>query len=405
MEKQAMSTITHEAEVQRQHPRYRLPMRCLHNGTPVSVIDLSVGGIGVRAGAFDAKPGHIVDLMLIFPFNGYELTLPVRAEARYVNQDHSRIGMRFVDVSARQHNLLRFILDAYLSGEVVEAGDVLDVVSRRNEGKTREVPQRPKPEGLVANAAYYGRSFAGYGLIAAATLLLVGFIGTGVFQRMYIIPAQSALITTDLVTVPAPANGQVTFVAAGSEVQAGEPLLTIQGPQGTSSIVIDSPCDCVVQARYSRASSFVREGAPILVLREKTSVPYISASIPQSEVLRFYRGARAVVEYADGMRVRDVQIEPMPAFSDEDAKAGRFLVKLAPGRELDDTAIGQPVSVVFNTFSGSTIGAATGKVNAGLNWAGNQVASLFYKSREGSDTKEAGKQPEAHDSKRIANLK
>ncbi|HZH11306.1 MAG TPA: PilZ domain-containing protein [Microvirga sp.] len=400
-----MSTITHEAEVQRQHPRYRLPMRCLHGGTPVSVVDLSVGGIGLRTGAFAARPGEIVDLMLVFPFNGYELTLPVRAEVRYVNQEHGRIGMRFVDVSPRQHNLLRFILDAYLSGEVVEAGDVLDVVSRRNEGKTREVPQRPAPEGLAAKAAYYGRSIAGYGLVVGLTLLLAGFIGTGVFQKMYIIPAQSALITTDLVTVPAPSSGQVTFIASGTEVQAGEPLLTIQGPQGSSSIVIDSPCDCVVQARYSRASSFVREGAPILVLREKNSTPYITASIPQSEILRFYRGARAVIEYTDGTLVRDVQIEPLPTFSDEDASAGRFLVKLAPGRELDDTAIGQPVSVMFDTFSGSSIRAAAGKVHAGMNWAGRQIASIFSGTGNGEGTAETTKQSQKQDDKRIANLR
>nr|WP_279306642.1 PilZ domain-containing protein [Microvirga solisilvae] len=398
-----MSTITHEAEVQRQHPRYRLPMRCLHGGVAVSVVDLSVGGVGLRTGSFSVRPCEIVDLVLVFPFNGYELTLPVRAEVRYVNNDHGRIGMRFVDVSPRQHNLLRFILDAYLSGEVVEAGDVLDVVSRRNEGKTREVPQRPAPQGLLANAAHYGRSIAGYGLVVGLTLLLAGFIGTGVFQKMYIIPAQSALITTDLVTVPAPSSGQVTFISSGGEVQAGEPLLTIQGPQGSSSIVIDSPCDCVIQARYSRASSFVREGAPILVLREKGSTPYITASIPQSDILRFYRGARAVIEYADGTLVKDVKIEALPAFSDEDASAGRFLVKLAPGRELDDSAIGQPVSVMFDTFSGSAIGAVTGKVQAGMNWAGDHIASLFSKAESGSE--EAMKQPQEPDDKRIADLR
>jgi mannuronan synthase len=405
MEKYNMSTITHEAEVQRQHPRYRLPMRCLHGGAPVSVIDLSVGGIGIRTGVVDARPGDIVELVLIFPFNGYELTLPVRAEVRYVNQDLGRAGMRFVDVSPRQHNLLRFILDAYLSGEVVEAGDVLDVVSRRNEGKTREVPQRPKPQGLIANIAYHGRSIAGYGAIVGITLFLLGFIGTGVFQKMYMIPAQSALITADLVTVPAPSSGQLTFVAAGNEVQAGEPLLTIQGPQGSSSIVIDSPCDCVIQARYNRPSSFVREGAPILVLREKTSTPYITASIPQSDVLRFYRGARAVVEYADGTLVRDVEIEPLPTYSDTDASAGRFLVKLSPGRELEDTAIGQPVSVIFDTFSGSTLGTAAGKVNASVIWAGAKFASLFRSGEKQDEAQQAAKKPEISGDKRIATLK
>jgi alginate biosynthesis protein Alg44 len=241
-------------------------------------------------------------------------------------------------------------------------------------------------------------------LVIGVTLLLAGFIGTSIFQKMYIIPAQSALITTDLVTVPAPSSGQVTFLASGAEVQAGEPLLTIQGAQG-SNIVIDSPCSCVVQARYSRVSSFVREGAPILVLREKDSAPYITASIPQSEILRFYRGARAVIEYTDGTLVRDVQIEPLPTFSDEDASVGRFLVKLAPGREIDDTAIGQPVSVMFNTFSGSAIGTAVSKVHAGMSWTGHQVASFIFRASAENGVSEVTKQHQSKDDKRIANLK
>jgi len=405
MEKSPMSTITHEAEVQRQHPRYRLPMRCLHDGKPVSVIDLSVGGIGIKTGVVEAHAGDIVEFVLVFPFNGYELTLPVRAEVRYVNPDQGRMGLRFVDVSPRQYNLIRFVLDAYLSGEVVEAGDVLDVVSRRNEGRTREVPQRPQPQGLMAHIAYHGRSIAGYGAIIGVTLLLAGFIGTGIFQKMYMIPAQSALITADLVTVPAPSNGQLTFLASGDEIRAGEPLLTIQGPQGTSSIVIDSPCDCVIQARYSRASSFVREGSPVIVLREKNSTPYITASIPQSDVLRFYRGARAVIEYADGTLARDVQIEPLPTFSDAGASTERFLVKLTPGRELDETAIGQPVSVVFDTFSGSTLGTAAGKVQASMNWAGDKITSLFRSNGKHDAARQATPELNAPSAKRMAVLK
>src|SRR5918994_3212959 len=205
-----MTRITHEAEVQRQHPRYRLPVKCIHNGAQLAVVDISVGGLGLRTGSLDAKLGQVLDLTLAFPFSGYELTLPINAEVRYVASEHNRIGLRFVDVSPRQHSLLRFILDAYLAGEVVEAGDVLDVVSRRNEGKTREVPPRPQPQGIVANLAHRGRSAAGYIGIGAATLLLVGFIGTSLFDRFYLIPAQSAQITADLVSVPAPSNGQLT---------------------------------------------------------------------------------------------------------------------------------------------------------------------------------------------------
>lgn len=398
-----MTKITHEAEVQRQHPRYRLPVKCIHNGIQLAVVDVSVGGIGLRTGSLDAKPGNVLDLTLAFPFSGYELTLPINAEVRYVAEEHSRIGLRFVDVSPRQHNLLRFILDAYLSGEVVEAGDVLDVVSRRNEGKTREVPPQPQPQGFVANLAHHGRSVAGYVGIGGATLLLLGFLGASLFERLYLIPAQSAQITADLVTVPAPSNGQLTFIAAGNEVRAGEPLLTIQGTQG-NSIVIDSPCTCVVQARYSRTANFVREGMPVLTLREKASTPYITASIPPDQVLRFYKGASAIIEYADGTRVKESNIERLPSFEELSA-AGRFIVKLAPGRELGASTIGQPVSVVFNTFSGSSIGFAVDRMQTAVSWAGNKIAAIFGKDSEVAHAPKKAKEPQSDSGRRLAGLK
>ncbi|QRM30600.1 PilZ domain-containing protein [Microvirga sp. VF16] len=399
-----MTKITHEAEVQRQHPRYRIPIRCIHNGTQISVIDVSVGGIGLRTGSFGVKPGRVFELTLVFPFSGYELSLPINAEVRYVAEEHSRAGLRFVDVSPRQHNLLRFVLDAYLAGEIVDAGDVLDVAARRNEGKTRDVPQRPQPQGFFAQLTHHGRSAAGYVGVGVATILLIGFIGMGIFERMYIIPAQSAQITADLVTVPAPSNGQVTFIAAGNEVKSGEPLLTIQGPQGTS-VVIDSPCNCIVQTRYSRAANFVREGAPILALREKTSTPYVTASIPHDQLLRFYRGASAVIEYADGTRVRESQIERLPSLASDAASTGPFIVKLAPGRELEMSSIGQPVSVVFNTFSGSSVAATASKLQAAMMWAGEKISAVFGQDNEVAAAAKKAREPDVDSGRRLAGLR
>lgn len=398
-----MTKITHEAEVQRQHPRYRLPVRCFHEGVQISVVDISVGGLGLRSGLLDVKPGRFLDLTLAFPFSGYELTLPISAEVRYVAEEHNRIGLRFVDVSPRQHSLLRFILDAYLAGEVVQAGDVLDVASRRNEGKTREVPQPPQPQDLLGKIGQRGRGIAGFIGIAAATLFLLGFIGMGVFERMYLIPAQSALITADLVTVPAPSSGQLTFVAAGNEVKAGEPLLTIQGPQG-SSVVIDSPCNCVVQARYSRASNFIREGVPVLALREKTSAPYVMASIPHDKLLRFYRGASAMIDYADGTRVKGAQIERLPSFVNESSATDQFYVKIAPGRELEASAIGQPVSVVFDTFSGSSIAVTANKLQAAVNWAGRRISAVFGGDSDVASAPKKAKEREIDSGRRLAGL-
>jgi alginate biosynthesis protein Alg44 len=67
------------------------------------------------------------------------------------------------------------------------------------------------------------------------------------------------------------------------------------------------------------------------------------------------------MEYADGTCVGEVNIERLPSF-EIPSLAGALIVKLALGRELGMSTIGQPVSVVFNTCSGSSIGSAVGKL-------------------------------------------
>jgi alginate biosynthesis protein Alg44 len=159
----------------------------------------------------------------------------------------------------------------------------------------------------------------------------------------------------------------------------------------------------VVQTRYSRTANFVREGAPILTLREKTSNPYVTASIPQDQALRFYKGASAVIEYADGTRVREANIERLPSFEDP-SLAGRMIVKLAPGRELGASTIGQPVSVVFNTFSGSSMGSAVSKLQTAFHWAGNKIASILAKDSATANAPKKATEPQSENGRRLAGL-
>jgi len=161
----------------------------------------------------------------------------------------------------------------------------------------------------------------------------------------------------------------------------------------------------VVQTRYSRTANFVREGSPVITLREKTSTPYISASVPQDQLLRFYRGASAVIEYADGTRVRETNIERVPSLGDDPSASGRFFVKLAPGRELAVSSIGQPVSVVFDTFAGSSIGNAVNKLQTAASCAGNKITAIFGGDSEVATAPKKAREPESQNGRRLAGLK
>ena len=117
-----MRQIVHEAETQRQHARYKLPLKVFFKGKLFKVADWSVGGIGIAGIDADteAEVGSVSTFRIIFPFDSFELLLAVEGEIRYVDVATHRMGVRYVRLTPRQSNVMRYLVDALLSGEVVD---------------------------------------------------------------------------------------------------------------------------------------------------------------------------------------------------------------------------------------------------------------------------------------------
>ncbi|HYP05011.1 MAG TPA: hypothetical protein VER03_02155, partial [Bryobacteraceae bacterium] len=101
---------------------------------------------------------------------------------------------------------------------------------------------------------------------------------------------------------------------------------------------------------------------------------------------------------------RGAQIERLPTLPDDNAASNRFFVKLAPGRELETSTIGQPVSVVFDTFSGSSIAAAANRFQAAMSWAGNRIASVFGGNSDVANAPKKAREPESANGRRLAGV-
>ena len=65
---------------------------------------------------------------------------------------------------------MRYLVDALLAGEVVEAGDVINVTARKFEAVSRPVPQRPPPKSVFRCR----EACVGQGGAPMALILLVG---------------------------------------------------------------------------------------------------------------------------------------------------------------------------------------------------------------------------------------
>jgi mannuronan synthase len=347
-----MSQVAHEAEVQRQHTRYRIPLRCELGGTTFEVNDWSIGGLSLKDPPADLRIGHKEALKLSFPFSDYAIGISVDAEPRYIDGANKRAGLKFVNVTRRQADVLRFMIDAYLSGEVVEAKDLIEVSARRNEARARAVPEAEAPATVRGRVSRGMGRAVRFGAAGLGGLVLLGFIGTGLYERLFVVPAQSAIVTTDLLTVPAPLGGSVAFLAQTGSVKRGEPVAAVESLDGKSSILA-SPCDCDVQVRFASLGDFVTPGVPIISLRRQESKPYVAAFVPRDQIMRIYDSATARVVLTNGRQFTEKKMRVVPA-NEQSAHApgSNELVKVII--DLSDEAdfrgmIGQPARVFFET--------------------------------------------------------
>jgi alginate biosynthesis protein Alg44 len=338
-----MTAITHEAEAQRQHARYRIPLKCEIENRTLEVRDWSLGGAAVQGDVSGLKPKRIVKAKLVFPFDAFGMNLDVDAEVMRMDKEKGVAGLRFVNLSRQQANVLRFVIDAYVSGEVVTAGDIIEVSARHGEAQSRLTPE--ERIGMARRIGRFGGSLVRYTALGVCSLLLLGFLGLSLQDRLLTVRANSAVVTTDMVVLPAPYGGSVGFLSDQTQLKHGDPVAAIETVDG-KSVFLNSPCDCVVHRRYASAGDYLTLGAPVVALRRADARPYIAAFVPFDRALQIMGGWRADVLLADGVRVKDAGLQFTPA---DDRREGAQLTKVIVNidEELAGARLGQPARVTF----------------------------------------------------------
>ena len=327
--------IVHEAEVHRQHIRLKIPIQAEVDGIRYQVDDWSVGGIGVESVMTSRRPGERFPVKLIFVFEEFDMTMRLDARMVYVDQDHGRFGCAFQGVTQQQMEVFRYLVDAYLSGEVVSAGDILQVRTREGAAPTRLQAAYDPYGGNQPWGARLRRyaALAGFGL---AGLALLGLVALGIKNRYFAAISTTASVEAPTVPVRAPIAGR--FVAAlqpGQTVPADSALGMIHGLDG-SVASLDSPCDCVVLELFGLSGQHYLVGEPLMVLIDADRPLMVRAQLPLAEIERLEVGDRAEIRVPGqgGMRYGQIErIDPRPgreALRDPAAEApiGRRLAQV-----------------------------------------------------------------------------
>lgn len=339
-----ISPIKFEADEQRQHARYKLPLRVVIDGKAYDCIDWSVAGIGIATPRKRFEPDSVQEIRLIFPFSGMDFALEMKAEVRYSSTEIGRTGFKYVEVTDDQQRLLRYILEAHLSGDVVTAGEVLDLQRRAVEAKPRSVKGVEKPKTLLGRLAGSTGSILRSALATLIIVVLIAFVGSSIVQRIAVIPAQSGFASIDLNPVLAGVSGTVTNIASGN-VSTGQPVATILTANGNSQTQL-STCDCSIETASVAVDTQVRVGDTIALLRPVGQKPYVVALVSRAAVVDLMRGVTVQVELFDGTILNGATISALPKLTGADPEAP-VPVAINVGDNADKLAVGQAVQVRF----------------------------------------------------------
>ncbi len=191
------ANIVHEAEVQRQHMRLQMPIKIELGGNVYEVADWSHQGLALYAKPLQAhnvklEQGAMLSLKLLYDFNGFSLVMPMKCEVRHLSADGSKAGCRFHDLNERNASLLQYLISAYVAGDMVHVGDVLDVAARKNFTNARKMP------ALAAKKS--ARKFFNVVCLLLLGFALAGYCFMGIYERVYVVQASSAAIVPNLDT-------------------------------------------------------------------------------------------------------------------------------------------------------------------------------------------------------------
>lgn len=286
--------ITHETEVHRQHVRLKMPVQVEIDGTFYTVDDWSLGGFGVESAINSRSPGERFPARMVFPFEDFEVSLRCECQMVYVLEDDTRFGAKFLDMSRGQQALFRYLIDAYLSGELVTAGDILQVAGRDHSAAARHNPSAFNPYARAESRGRRLKRLFGYSLLSLCALLLIALIVIGVAERFFSIESRTAVIEVPTVSLRAPVPGIFRPFELAPLLVPGDPVARLETAENRIER-IESPCECVHMEWLLLPGQFAQQGEEVALLAAADRPLLVRAFVELDDALDIAVGDRASI--------------------------------------------------------------------------------------------------------------
>lgn len=343
--------IVHEAEVHRQHVRLKIPIGVEIDGTRYTVDDWSLGGFGVTSPITSRQPGERFAVRLIFPFEDFELSLRIDCQMIYRDEDTARFGCRFLALSQGQLTMFRYLVDAYLSGEIVSGGDVLAVLGRENGPEGRIQQQIFDPFLREVTTGRRWRKRLGLGLMLLLGAGLAAAIAFGYQERFVVVTADEAVVEAPVFRLEAASAGTLSAAVDQEQIlRPGDQVARIEAP-GAPPVPLRSPCECVVHDWVVAPGQVAQVGTLVAVLVAADRPLVVRAELSPERAERLRVGQIAEITLIGRSDVYRGQIDTVDAriqlVDDEDGRQRRVTVVVRPDTPLDFGDLGHLARLRF----------------------------------------------------------
>jgi alginate biosynthesis protein Alg44 len=267
--------ITHESETQRQYPRFSLPSRVVFSGKEYNVKNLSVGGIAVSDVAEAPAGGKQLSLTLKFPFNSFSLGIPLTAEVKHYDAAQKILSCQFVNLIPEQVSFLNHAVKSYVSGDIVSAENVLNIVQRNNFTKAR------KPANSNTSSSFR-RQLPGLLAVLAIGGVMAALILGNLYNSLFVVHADDATVSAPLLSVRATTEGifRTKLDAGVALVDENQVIGTITPARGAA---VDVVCHCYVAKSTVVTDDAVSSGQEVASLEPVDSKPWVVAEMDPSQ--------------------------------------------------------------------------------------------------------------------------
>ena len=296
--------VTHEAEHHRQHVRFRIPATIQIDEHTFLTADWSVSGLSIDDFPPDLGQKTHNTGYLIFDFGGYDFRIKINIEKVRFELSSGHFAGRFSELSSQSISLIHYMINAYLAGEVVTAGDIL-TIAKEGQAVSKDLDKRLEVQRSGFETFMFNvKRVVGHALYATIIVGLLWFVSFTLYNRMYVVESSMVSFDKEQIALRSPSDGLFEYQLSGEQkrVKKGELIATLKRVNG-GVLAIESPCDCTIDKVHGLAGVFIAQGELLVTLLRPGTELKVHALIPIEKGKKITVGDNAAIRLSDGRSV------------------------------------------------------------------------------------------------------